>query len=186
MASECCTAEKLGKNLGHPADLGVQNENTPSTGALCHLPTIFKLLYACFSLPKSETLKYGLDPSPYYLHLAENAGYQCFLIILISQELQEQAPRAHRELQRWLTAHTKSLSSTHSALDPSSAAHPRVQAHVGKSQTDRGCCVLHQEHLFWHLGPSPLSRSCCNVSFTTAQPRCATSTSSPGCQPEVT
>lgn len=76
LALGCCTAEKLGKNLAHPADLGVQNENTPSTGALCHLPTIFKLLYAWFSLPKSETLKYGLDPSPHCLHLAENAGYQ--------------------------------------------------------------------------------------------------------------
>lgn len=76
LALGCCTAEKLGKNLAHPADLGVQNENTPSTGALCHPPTIFKPLYAWFSLPKSETLKYGLDPSPHYLHLAENAGYQ--------------------------------------------------------------------------------------------------------------
>lgn len=78
--------------------------------------------------------------------------------ILISQELRDQAPRAHRELQRWLTAHTNSLSSTHLALDPSSAAHPRVQAHVGRSQTDRGCCVLHQEHLFGPLQQELLQR----------------------------
>lgn len=76
LACECCMAEELGKSLAHPADLGVQNENAAVTGALCHPPTIFKPLYAWFSLPKSETLKHGLDPSPHDLHLAETAGYQ--------------------------------------------------------------------------------------------------------------